>query len=434
MKRAVAVFLALVALCIFVCGPLGQSANALVGVDDAVIAIIVAALAACGITFVTSGAYATVSDYVEGLLSDYAESVGLTPQQVIYGIDYGRTELSKLVLNNKFVRVISALVTYIKTRFSIANNSVHSIQAGGHYLGSLPLTKLPIAFVRYNTQNIDVVVFESSMDCYVANVGSGLLFISRYPVTVHCTNTGLNKSDYFTLIRQPGPLFVGWNSGRGPSNPKICYYGTNSAWYTYTNVTAGDDLGEQQAFDTAISAIDNFDSVTDEASLKINAGAVLAPEEDPRYNPGDGAILDVGASWGTSLPDITDGTIPGEFSDGNIADPSIEYDSEETLQEEVTDAGEPTVSTDAEDYKSPGMQNVFPFCIPFDVYNLLSALAAEPEAPAFTWRFYVPRICDETFTVDLSAFDTVAQIVRTMELLAFIVGLAVVTRDKFIRG
>ena len=78
-------------------------------------------------------------------------------------------------------------------------------------------------------------------------------------------------------------------------------------------------------------------------------------------------------------------------------------------------------------------KGVFPFCVPFDLIDFLSILSASPQAPKFTWRFYVPKVVDYNIEIDLSPFDSVAEIVRTMELLAFCIGLILLTRN-IIRG
>lgn len=78
-------------------------------------------------------------------------------------------------------------------------------------------------------------------------------------------------------------------------------------------------------------------------------------------------------------------------------------------------------------------KNVFPFCVPFDLIEFLGVLAAEPVAPAFDWRFYAPNVVDYTMHIDLSSFDDVARICRTLELLAFCIGLILITRN-IIRG
>jgi len=86
------------------------------------------------------------------------------------------------------------------------------------------------------------------------------------------------------------------------------------------------------------------------------------------------------------------------------------------------------------------LRNYFPFCLPFDIGNLLACFVAEPHAPSFEWQF--PTGYDaqsheftmQTFTIDLSMWDSVAYWLRKGELALFIVGLAAVTRQWFLRG
>lgn len=89
-------------------------------------------------------------------------------------------------------------------------------------------------------------------------------------------------------------------------------------------------------------------------------------------------------------------------------------------------------------YVSPGLASVFPFCIPFDIYNFLSALAADPVPPHFTATLQFPAALGGNQTIDIDfdspTWNQLAQILRLLELLAFIVGLAFVTRSMFIRG
>lgn len=93
----------------------------------------------------------------------------------------------------------------------------------------------------------------------------------------------------------------------------------------------------------------------------------------------------------------------------------------------------PNVGT-LDDYKLAGLEKVFPFCIPFDLIAFLGCLSAAPEAPAFDWVFPLPGKDGKEYTlhVDLSPWDPVAKIVRTMETLAFCVGLTMITREKMI--
>ena len=89
------------------------------------------------------------------------------------------------------------------------------------------------------------------------------------------------------------------------------------------------------------------------------------------------------------------------------------------------------VPDDMKDY-TPKLIDLFPFCIPFDIYRFLKCLAADPEAPVIDF----PLITENSFGIppftlhlDFSKFDSVAKVLRTMELLGFCVGLAFVTNN-----
>lgn len=92
---------------------------------------------------------------------------------------------------------------------------------------------------------------------------------------------------------------------------------------------------------------------------------------------------------------------------------------------------------DATEY-SLDLTRYFPFCIPFDIGRIFGAFVAEPVAPVIPFTFPVGyedgAIKMQTFYMDLSQFDSVAYWCRKGELLLFIVGLGVVTRQWFLRG
>lgn len=97
----------------------------------------------------------------------------------------------------------------------------------------------------------------------------------------------------------------------------------------------------------------------------------------------------------------------------------------------------PVPPADTEEFTMEGLESLFPFCLPFDLIDFFQVLSAEPEAPHFQWpiRYMAPDGPKEyVVDIDLSPFDSVAAILRKMELLAFIVGLIMITREKMIRG
>lgn len=79
----------------------------------------------------------------------------------------------------------------------------------------------------------------------------------------------------------------------------------------------------------------------------------------------------------------------------------------------------------------------FPFCVPFDIirafqlFNSDTRTAPRVELPLKTTAYIGDEsvTIDEKLVIDLSEFDEVAELLRTLELIGFIVALALVSRD-----
>ena len=80
------------------------------------------------------------------------------------------------------------------------------------------------------------------------------------------------------------------------------------------------------------------------------------------------------------------------------------------------------------------LSSLFPFCVPFDLIRLFKVLQSAPQAPYWEIPLDVPSIgLHYEFVIDMSQFDTLAQIFRACETIGFICGLILITR-KLIRG
>lgn len=103
---------------------------------------------------------------------------------------------------------------------------------------------------------------------------------------------------------------------------------------------------------------------------------------------------------------------------------------------EVAESIPATVTTPTGAY-TVSLDKFFPFCIPFDMYNLVSAFKAAPVTPTF--NVHVPIGYDGhnftwgDYTVSLEAFDGAAAVLRVMEYILFVIGLMLISR-KLIGG
>lgn len=81
-----------------------------------------------------------------------------------------------------------------------------------------------------------------------------------------------------------------------------------------------------------------------------------------------------------------------------------------------------------------GLEDFFPFCIPFDLYEIINLLNVPAEAPKFDWKMnFAGRVDDYDITIDLTPYNTVASIFRIMIIIVFLIFLTIKTRD-LIRG
>ena len=102
-----------------------------------------------------------------------------------------------------------------------------------------------------------------------------------------------------------------------------------------------------------------------------------------------------------------------------------------------------TTDVNPDDYKAD-LRLVFPFCIPFDLVHLIQAFEAEPEAPVFEFPFDLElqnpwtgkKVIDyhHVFKLDMSDYEPVIKIFRIFEIIFFIIGLLMITRQQMIKG
>lgn len=117
--------------------------------------------------------------------------------------------------------------------------------------------------------------------------------------------------------------------------------------------------------------------------------------------------------------------------------PSEEVDPIETPDNPVQDPDEVPTPEDAVELMKVDLTRIFPFCIPWDLYRLIEKFNADPVTPSLTidWgNIFGSLGVDFETTLDLHDYDSVASVLRTMETVAFVIGLAVATRSIFLQS
>lgn len=179
---------------------------------------------------------------------------------------------------------------------------------------------------------------------------------------------------------------------------------------------------------------DSFDSKQQFFAIAFDAAGVAFPSTD--YNDevdGDVYNTPVIPSFG-SVPDVYDGTdsvtitVPQDVTDVN--DISKVLDSDITISTDtVADYPDGVPEID-----SSGLFDKFPFCIPYDIYNLFVGFSAEATPPKFDIPFkYMQQddgsyLIDYTITVDFEQLSDIAYICRWFISIEFTFALVLITR------
>lgn len=235
--------------------------------------------------------------------------------------------------------------------------------------------------------------------------------------------SGYGLSDVQTVYISDTTTLTLWDRAGvfGPSGLHVSVYDQSTGFNTDIGTVFG---GSLQPFDGQIigqdAAYDDTGNVTD-------YGNVTVPDVfSPNYTaPGfyAEALNQMNATATVENPAHADSPSFGQ-GDTTIKD---WVDSNQTPKPEPGD------ESSQDGFKVEDLEKVFPFCIPWDLYYLLSMFAAEPVAPNIDWHFDFGDLGEFDMPIDLSDFESVAQVVRTCETVLFCVGLAFVTRD-LVRG
>lgn len=315
---------------------------------------------------------------------------------------YGQDTLRKI-----FGSKLYNQITQYSSNFQIENNTQFAVLS----VPALDLSE--ILLIGYNN-------FDTSIDC-------SLFYLSNYSdVLIKGVQVGAIGSYSLLLYKN-----------------EICQASYDSASQSYTLTTSGGNVISQWLADDVISSNDNLINCDDLTICKQDLTRLLLGEDvfgvgvDAAHLHGIDSfpsttddITDVGTypdSIGISVPqDLTD-TISKTAEDVRTVDKDKTDTKDDTKDDTNTKPHKPSIP--ALSLPEILFKEKFPFCLPWDVYNVFANLVAEPEAPVFEipmkWEFLD---IDYTLTIDFSMFDEIAKISRFFSSLGFVVFLILISR------
>lgn len=481
-KKLLSLLLCLLTVVCF--GGVLEPVNAVAGVDDAILFFLGAFLVCCGMTFTSTSAISTAAQnfydsspadvqdiidynahqvevdsalgngFIAVIKSEWKalidEFVRQFPQYCNIDLDYSNIVKNQLTEDTFFKTLAAGTVVNISNPWKRDTNIF--IQTSAYtalsFYGMDTLRKV-YGSKLYNqiTQHSSNFQIENNTQFAVLSVSaldlSEILLIgyNNFDTSIDCPLFYLsNYSDVLIKGVQVGA--IGSYSLLLYKN-EICQASYDSASQSYTLTTSGGNVISQWLADDVISSNDNLINCDDLTICKQDLTRLLLGEDvfsvgvDAAHLPGIDSfpstaddITDVGTypdSIGISVPqDLTD-TISKTAEDIRTVDKDKTDTKDDTKEEPDTKPNKPSIPS----LSLPEIlfKEKFPFCLPWDVYNVFANLVAEPEAPVFSIPFKFERLgIDYEFTIDLSEFEDIAKISRFFSSIAFVIFLILASR------
>lgn len=319
---------------------------------------------------------------------------------------YGMDTLRKVVGSDLYNQISN-----YNSNFKVMNNTQFAVLS----VPALDLSE--ILLIGYNN-------FDTSIDC-------PLFYLSNYSdVLIKSVQVGAIGSYSLLLYKN-----------------EICQASYDSASQSYTLTSSGGNVISQWLADDVISSNDNLINCDDLTICKQDITRLLLGEDvfdvgiDSAHIPGIDSfpstaddITDVSTypdSIGISVPRDLSDTITKTAEDIRTVDKD-KTDTKDDTKDDTSD--NPNTKPKKPSIPSMSLPEIlfkekFPFCLPWDIYNLFVGLQAEAEAPRFVMPFKFERLgIDEEIVIDFSDYEEQIKIIRFFTGAMFVLALVMISR------
>ena len=449
--------------------------------------LILAILAACGITFgtvalahdgvdaFTSGASSGVIDLLNSKLAEIATLAATAGVVYTIGINFLSEQWQMITAD--VVRIFGDY-TGVDVRLPLSGDFTLSV-------GKIITTKLTYSSASHHQYVADTFYYDvygrdfdfSKSPSFISNIHNSspynlIIALTIAGITLVNNTYGIQSNtqgsiDSFIAYNKTG--FLNYNmSSIGTSscpiyiNSEPCTLVSSGTGYVLQNssgsnvISGGILVGTDVHVPDSICPDDVFvneKSVNDWIAGLINGdipsvGALPGnPSIDPAAYPGndtwhDGSINDNVAtgnpSIGISVPtDVSDDIATlnpskaRDYSNADVKDKDITTEDKDKPGDKDDDKDKTGTTPNIPAVSLPEIlfKEKFPFCLPWDVYNLFSGLSAEAKAPKFTIPFKFDHYgINENFTIDLSVVEEPVKIIRFFVGAGFVLALILISR------
>mgnify|MGYP006894422978 CR=1 FL=1 len=285
--------------------------------------------------------------------------------------------------------------------------------------------------------------FNTQYAIFSSSIGLDLVFVLGWNYYDNAT-VSLSYYDDADEFRVGSALLEPFGYGCLLYNKELCSVTYSSGALTITSPTCG-NVVQKWIADDVIRSNDNLINCDNLTFRSIKALDQLLLGEDVFGVGVDAAHLPGIDSFPSTADDLTDVStypdsigisVPRDLSD------TITKTAEDirTVDKDKTDTDDKTDTKPGESKPNkpsiPGLslpeilfKEKFPFCLPWDLYNLFAGLQTEEEAPRFVVPFKFERLgIDEEIVIDFSDYEEQIKIIRFFTGAMFVLALIMISR------
>ena len=351
---------------LFFCVAPGFAVVASAGV---IVPVVLAAMGAFGVGTLVNGMSASeITSWVSSELESWAASLSDTVDHLIPLSGITTNPLGSLVL---LPSTVLKVVTFV--RWLLAK---HNVVAGGSQQVVYSVSGFSPCPVVSNLNNASVVRSANYSVCKYYTTGDIFaaadradIYIYAYPyagrLALVCVSATYGGGAAVTNDSSWSFTYKGLVSSSYVSGGRTVYYGsiTDNAYMSNPSVPYF------STFEGGLDAFASFIQTGPSSLTLVPEGAIDYPDyagDDDEEMP---YVVDWGGVPGMTVDDAADEIMDRVTDNDLITDGSVALDPDNTTWPDLVSP--PQV---------PGLDDVFPFCVPFDVYHFFQALVAAPEA------------------------------------------------------
>ena len=288
----------------------------------------------------------------------------------------------------------------------------------------------------YTGNSVHQIYEDNKRNLYLGNLGSMSLWgqVMNVPVNVTLYGADGNVWNTFNFHDEFSSIFSNSNLTQLEC---VLSRGSNGYQFYMTGFTSNFYWNQQS--NSLIFSSSQAQSITfTPPALPLRHDPAAMPWDEPLIQPKRIAIPQI-----QPLPDTDPAAVPTPEEAARrviqtIADinntPYPNIVSDPNANTNPQPKPDPDPDTKPELPETPAHFHLFPFCIPFDVVNMIKGLRETPTAPRWEIPLALPTALaavsnktEEIITVDLSFLEDIMPFVRMMILLMFVFGLAKAT-------